>query len=102
MTKMYKLIDEYGDWLLKHCETMSMERCAKYMGTSASTVDRMLRKLTSRSKSEMIPGSEPVLRSGVSCDDCARCPCFRGMEVISSNLAKTCHDFVQKTPVWLN
>lgn len=102
MTKMQQLIEEYGDWLLRNCATMSMERCARHMGTSHSTVDRMLKKLNSRPKSDMIPGCDPVMRSGVTCKDCVRCPCFRGMEVISSNLAQTCHDFCPKLPVWLN
>lgn len=32
-------------------------------------------------------------RAGVDCTMCRRYPCFKGMDVISSNLAITCRDF---------
>ena len=35
----------------------------------------------------------PILRKNVKCAMCAKYPCFRGMENISTNLAITCHDF---------
>lgn len=39
-----------------------------------------------------------INRPGVTCrDDCASYPCFQGINTIESNLARTCHDFKEKT-----
>lgn len=35
----------------------------------------------------------PVDNGAVTCRDCDRYPCFKGIDGMSSNLAITCHDF---------
>lgn len=37
-----------------------------------------------------------IHREGVTCRSCAKYPCFKGMETITSNLAETCHSFKKK------
>jgi len=39
------------------------------------------------------PRRKPINRKRVACTMCAKYPCFRGLENISTNLAITCHDF---------
>lgn len=39
------------------------------------------------------PARRPKCRKNVTCENCDRYPCFKGLETMSSNLAETCQKF---------